>query len=136
MAASWRHARSASATPPLPSQVTPRTQAAALDRRRLSCRIDARGRVLSAAGDAPPALFGFDPASVVGAGVGDFVDLFAGLPESGGKGGRDMEHVLEGLARRCAGGGRRLPAFLMLLLACTQGQQRVIPGVYVWYRSV
>lgn len=66
-------------------------------RRYLHCQ--PRGR------RAPPPEIGprrFEPSSLLGRGLGSFVDVFAGLPEKGGPGGLDMERVLDAMARRRA----------------------------------
>jgi hypothetical protein len=80
-------------------QVKPVSFKEALIDRRVSLRIDAHGDILSVS-DTPAQLFGFKPQLLVGRNLSNCLDIFTGLPNTGGAQGLDMEHVLTELVHK------------------------------------
>lgn len=88
------------AAPPFPPQAKPVTFTTALDDRRVSLRIDAHGDILEVS-NSPAQLFGFNPHLLIGRNLSNCLDIFRGLPTTGGSQGLDMEHVLIELVHKC-----------------------------------
>lgn len=77
----------------------PTTFPDALRDRRLSLHIDNRGNITSVS-DSPALVFGFRPTSLVGRNLSHVVDVFEGLPETGGVDGMDMQQLLMAFVHR------------------------------------
>lgn len=80
-------------------QVIPTPFKDALCHRRLSLRVDAHGSIESVS-NTPAHLFGFKPAALVGRNLNECLDIFSGLPETGGAQGLDMESVITELVHK------------------------------------
>jgi hypothetical protein len=71
----------------------------ALNDRRVTLRIDAHGTI-EAVSDTPAHIFGFQPTKLIGRNLSECLDIFNGLPTTGGPQGLDMEHVLTELVHK------------------------------------
>lgn len=71
----------------------------ALVNRRVSMRVDAHGTIESVS-DTPAHIFGFKPDKMIGRNMSEVLDIFEGLPCTGGKQGLDMEHVMTELVHK------------------------------------
>lgn len=80
-------------------KVNPVTFNTALLDRRVSLKIDAHGDILEV-GNSPAQLFGFNPQLLAGRNLSHCLDIFTGLPTTGGAQGLDMEHVLVELVHK------------------------------------
>lgn len=108
-------------------QVKPTTFPDALRDRRVSLHIDNRGNITSVS-DSPALVFGFRPTSLVGRNLSHVVDVFEGLPETGGVDGMDMQQLLMAFVHRWVKLWLRLQA---VIDRCTWNQQHLFkrPGL-------
>lgn len=80
-------------------KMKPVTFPVALNDRRVSLHIDARGVVLDIS-NTPQSTFGFKPSILVGRNLHDIIDVFHNLPVIGGADGMDMEHVVNAMVHK------------------------------------